>query len=95
MGHTNKVTSVTFAPDGKTLASSSYDQTIKLWNCPADKNCACSPYVRIMPMELHLVRTERRFTRRRSDETVKLWQTASGKELLTRRAFELCQFRCL
>jgi WD40 repeat protein len=31
-GHLEGVTSVTFSPDGKTLASGSYDNTIRLWN---------------------------------------------------------------
>src|SRR5579859_1397203 len=30
-GHTNWVTSLAFAPDGSTLASASWDQTVKLW----------------------------------------------------------------
>ncbi|WP_449418042.1 toll/interleukin-1 receptor domain-containing protein [Phormidium nigroviride] len=30
--HTNWVRSVSFSPDGQTIASSSYDKTIKLWN---------------------------------------------------------------
>jgi len=30
-GHTSGVTSVAFSPDGKLLASGSYDGTIKLW----------------------------------------------------------------
>jgi prepilin-type N-terminal cleavage/methylation domain-containing protein len=30
--HAGKVTSVAFAPDDKTLASTSYDGTVKLWN---------------------------------------------------------------
>jgi len=31
-GHQDDVTSVVFGPDGKYLASASWDRTVKLWN---------------------------------------------------------------
>src|SRR5438874_2715514 len=39
-GHTNAVVSVAFSPDGKTLASASYDGTLKLWDMTTGKERA-------------------------------------------------------
>ena len=39
-GHTNAVVSVAFSPDSKTLASASYDGTLKLWDMTTGKERA-------------------------------------------------------
>lgn len=36
-GHTSRVTSISFGPDGKILASVSYDNTLRLWNVETGK----------------------------------------------------------
>jgi WD40 repeat protein len=36
-GHTDREWSVAFSPDGKTLASTSADQTVKLWEVATGK----------------------------------------------------------
>jgi len=78
-GHTDEVTSVAFAPDGRTLASGSPDQTIKLWDVASGRE------VRTLSGHTHWVRSVafspdgRTLASGSYDNTIKLWDVASGQ----------------
>jgi WD40 repeat protein len=84
-GHSSQVTSVSFSPDGKRLASASYDQTVKVWDAQRGQevlslnghtggvSCVCwSP-------------DGKRLASAGNDKIVKVWDAQSGQELLTIR----------
>jgi hypothetical protein len=82
-GHSKSVNSVSFSPDGKTLASGSYDKTIKVWNLETGKeirtlnghsntvnSVSFSPDGKTLASGSH-------------DKTIKLWNLETGKEIRT------------
>ncbi|MEG3896098.1 MULTISPECIES: WD40 domain-containing protein [unclassified Microcoleus] len=82
-GHSNSVNSVAFSPDGKTLASASSDNTIKLWNLQSQKPIATLTghsnevnSVAFSPDGLTLASAS-------SDHTIKLWNLQSQKPIAT------------
>ena len=82
-GHAREVASVAFSPDGKTLASGSWDSTIKLWEVATGRNTATlkghSSYVSCVAF-----RPDGKTLASASwDSTVKLWDVATGKETAT------------
>jgi WD40 repeat protein len=94
-GHTRAVPSTSFSPDGKTLASVSWDKTVKLWDVPSGKEK--------ITLEGH---TDRVFSvafgpdgktlasggGTKTFGELKLWDVREEREGRPERAFQLCDF---
>jgi WD40 repeat protein len=83
IGHISSVLSVAFSPDGKYLASGSYDRTVKLWSVESqNKGTTLRGHsghvnsVAFPPDGKYLASGSR-------DKTVTLWSVESQKEVTT------------
>ncbi len=81
--HFNTIRGVAIADDGKTLATASYDETIKLWNLKTGKELqALTGHSR--DVECVAISADSKILASGSDDNkIKLWNLQAGKELKT------------
>ncbi|MDZ8089159.1 MAG: caspase family protein, partial [Nostoc sp. DedQUE12b] len=82
-GHSNDVFSVAFSPDGKTIASASADNTVKLWNAATGKEIITLNGHSDTVFSVAFSPDGKTIASASTDNTVKLWNAATGKEIIT------------
>jgi WD40 repeat protein len=82
-GHSSWVTSVVFSPDGRRLASGSWDQTIKFWDVPTGHEVDTLGGKMKEVQALALSRDGRWLAAENSSDTVMLWDATTGTEVRT------------
>ena len=77
------ITSFAFAPDGRTIATANYDETISLLECASGKERQRFPANQIGPLEVltFLPDGKTLIGAGHQDSTIHFWQVATGKEL--------------
>jgi WD40 repeat protein/tRNA A-37 threonylcarbamoyl transferase component Bud32 len=80
-GHTNCITAVAWSPDGKYIASASYDKTVQIWNATNGEHImtyqghnARVNSIAWSPDSKHLVSAS-------NDQSAQVWDAATGKQL--------------
>jgi WD40 repeat protein len=73
-GHTDKVTSISFSPDGKMLASGSKDKTISLWSIDGKKIAKLRGHGASVT-SVSFSRDGKMLASGSEDNTVRLWRT--------------------
>ncbi|QHG16228.1 AAA-like domain-containing protein [Nostoc sp. ATCC 53789] len=82
-GHRAQVNSVVFSPDGKTLASASWDNTIKLWNRETGKEITTLTGYGNWANSVVFSPDGKTLASASRDNTIKLWNRETGKEITT------------
>jgi WD40 repeat protein len=82
-GHGDSLYAAVLSPDGKTLATSSYDEKVKLWDAASGKERATLEGHNGAVYDLAFTQDSRLLASASGDRTVKLWDVASARRMDT------------
>src|SRR5881275_2036970 len=84
-GHKESVNTVAWSPDGRRLASSSHDGTVKLWDLATGQEERSLQGHSVLVHRVVFSPDGKRLASSSMDTTVKLWDVDTGEEALTLR----------
>jgi len=82
-GHSSRVWSLAFSPDGRTLASGSWDNTIKLWDVQSQGEIATLTGHSYLVLSVAFSPDGRTLASGSADNTIKLWDVQSQGQIAT------------